>query len=296
MSDYTTLIENALKKRFHRLEFGNYYPKNLIEAMKYSTLGGGKRLRARLVLEFCELAHGNPADALSPACAIEMIHAFSLIHDDLPAMDDDDLRRGKASCHKKFGEATAILAGDALSIFAFETISNSKLRDDLKVRIISILSQMSGVQGMCGGQDTDISGAKDFQEHQFMVKRKTGALFVASCLMGVISALNAPEGVKFAKNGNVNLERFAVDFGRNFGVAFQIMDDILDVTATTEELGKPVFSDKEQGKRTFVDFLGLEGAKKEVLDKYRIAMQFLDDMEYNGYLRTIWDNMVAKIS
>ncbi len=229
-------------------------PHTVADAMAYSTLGGGKRVRAFLTLTFCALCGKKMEQALPYACAVEMIHAYSLIHDDLPCMDDDDLRRGKASCHKEFGEANALLAGDGLLTKAFSVAASSFLSPSQNIRAIQVLSHFAGVEGMILGQEMDLAyeGKKVSTKELLQMDRlKTGALLKASCLLGVI-----------AGNGGEREEKAALDYGENMGLAFQIVDDILDFTGEEAVLGKPVGSDKENQKSTYVTILGLEEAKK----------------------------------
>ena len=227
----------------------------LDESITYSVTDGGKRLRSYLVQEFCELCGNNSALSLDYACAIEMIHAFSLIHDDLPAMDDDDMRRGKPSNHKKFGEATAILAGDSLALDAFFVAgNNTSCSKERNLEAVLLLSKKSGSLGMCAGQQTDLDGEGkqlDTSELLKLVDLKTGALFEASCALGCIAADADFEKIEAAKQ-----------FGLLSGRAFQITDDLLDIHSTVEELGKSIGKDLDQEKSTFVSLLGEDGAKK----------------------------------
>ena len=227
----------------------------LDESITYSVTDGGKRLRSYLVQEFCELCGNNSAYSLDYACAIEMIHAFSLIHDDLPAMDDDDMRRGKPSNHKKFGEATAILAGDSLALDAFFVAGNNIFcSKEQNLDAVLLLSKKSGSLGMCAGQQTDLDGEGkrlDTSELLKLVDLKTGALFEASCALGCIAANVDSDKIEAAKR-----------FGLLSGRAFQITDDLLDIHSTVEELGKSIGKDLDQEKSTFVSLLGEDGAKK----------------------------------
>jgi len=221
----------------------------LQEAMRYATLGQGKRLRPFFVLESARLHGVSEARAFTVAAALEMIHCYSLVHDDLPAMDNDDLRRGQPTTHKKFDEATAILAGDALLTFAFEILAEANEPPAL----IAALARASGPQGMVGGQMLDIEaetkGFASLAEISSMQHGKTGALFEFACASGPIMAGADTTALK--------------TYAHNIGLAFQIADDILDVESSAEALGKATQKDKAKGKATFVDFLGLEGAKLE---------------------------------
>ena len=239
------------------------------EAMRYAVQAGGKRLRPFLVLETAAL-FGAPRDrAMRVACAIECLHTYSLVHDDLPAMDDDDLRRGRPTTHKQFDEATAILAGDALLTIAFEILADEATHPDGAVRaaLVIDLARAGGHQGMIGGQMMDIEapnhsfGAKEVIELQ---ARKTGALFEFSCQAGARLAQAAPQD--FA-----NLHAYA----RDMGLAFQIADDLIDVTGTVEQAGKAVGKDQDAGKATLVSIYGVEGAKAEcarLADRARAAV------------------------
>ena len=227
----------------------------IFDAMAYSTLGAGKRIRAYLVLEFCRIFGGDRSVALRYASALEMIHAFSLIHDDLPCMDDDDMRRGKPSCHKKFGEAQALIAGDALIMRAFEAVCTSDADPASNLLAVELLASRAGALGMCGGQMMDMYAEENEIDYEYLKKLqslKTGALIECAAELGCICA--GADGEK-----RENARRYAADIGR----AFQIVDDMLDVLGDSETLGKNVGSDGENGKSTFVTFLGIDGAKKE---------------------------------
>lgn len=258
-AEYTDYTENILVKyNAHTPETETQ--KNLIDAMNYSLEAGGKRIRPVLVYAFCEALGTDYKKATAPACAIEMIHTFSLIHDDLPAMDNDDFRRGKPSCHKAFGEDMAILAGDALSVLPFGIIADdNSLSPEQKIRIISELAKAVGRDGMIGGQVIDMENEKknDVDEVNLrnMYRCKTGQLIAVSCIMGCICA--------GADEDTINT---ASEYGFKLGLAFQIIDDILDVTGSTEEIGKPVGSDAEENKTTFVTLYGVEKAQ-EIADK-----------------------------
>lgn len=253
--------------------------KEVAKAMWYTLSAGGKRIRAVLLMDFCRICGGDAADALSAACAIEMIHAFSLIHDDLPCMDNDDYRRGKPSCHKAFDEATALLAGDALQNKAFEIISNDgKLSDTVKVKLISCLSKAVGVQGMIGGQVIDTSCQSELTTSESlleMYRMKTGALIAAACEMGCICA-KAYDKSSSAKK-----------FGECLGLAFQIVDDILDIIGDEKELGKPVGSDSSNEKNTFAFQNGIERSQQFAEKLTGDAMDALSDFDGNCFLKEI---------
>lgn len=236
----------------------------LIASMEYSLLAGGKRIRPFLVYSFCKLCGKEIEYADMLAAAIEMVHTYSLIHDDLPCMDNDELRRGKATNHKVFGEATALLAGDALLTEAFNVISTSQLSDSEKVASISMLSKNAGALGMIGGQEIDLrsEGKQISLETLYALQgKKTGMLFLTSCLFGCVAA-GVTEGSRYDA---------ASEFAREFGLAFQITDDILDVTATSDELGKNAGSDLKENKSTIVTHLGLEKARKTAEEHIKSA-------------------------
>lgn len=229
----------------------------VMEAMRYSALSGGKRLRPFMTVE-CAGLFGVDADAaMTTAAAIECIHTYSLIHDDLPAMDNDDFRRGKPSCHVQFGEAAAILAGDGLLTYAFEILAHSKVHPDAGVRceLIRIIAKAAGVSGMVGGQMMDLDAENEQMDADEIIRLqrlKTGEMFAVSCEAGAILG-KAPEQLRNA------LRRYAHDIG----LAFQIIDDLLDVEGTREETGKKVKKDAEAGKATLVSVLGVERARQQ---------------------------------
>jgi len=245
----------------------------LQEAMRYSVIGGGgKRVRPVLVYAAGKALNINEDQLDACACAVEIIHAYSLIHDDLPAMDDDDLRRGRPTCHKKYDEATAILAGDALQAFAFEILAADtalQTSPGNRIEMIKLLAQASGSIGMAGGQAIDLAAvgkALKLEELENMHLLKTGALIRASVLLGAMCSPN----VQASK-----LE--ALDtYAHCVGLAFQIHDDVLDVTADTETLGKPQGSDMEQNKPTYPALLGLEGAQQRALELHERAIKALE--------------------
>ena len=240
------------------------------QAARYSLLGGGKRVRAVLTLAACALCGADAADALDYACALEMLHCYSLIHDDLPCMDNDDFRRGRPSCHKQFGEATALLAADALVMAAFETIANAACSAESRVEAVQLLAKGGGDRGMLYGQELD----KHFetvraneQELLALHAHKTGALIIAAVELGCAAA-----GVRPDDEARRALVRYAAEVG----LVFQIVDDILDVTSTTEELGKPVGSDADNDKTTFITLYGLQGAHEKAEHHNAAALAALD--------------------
>lgn len=254
MNDYTSIIEKELLSYIPK----NYeYEKNLISSMEYSLTAGGKRIRPTLTVEFAKLCNGNQEAAMPFACAVEMIHTYSLIHDDLPCMDNDNIRRGKPTNHRVYGENIALLAGDALLTLAFETILSQKAIKlngyEKCAKAGRILAECAGAVGMVGGQTIDLeSENKQITDEllKIMDNKKTGALITAACQLGCISA-----------GADENKLQAAEEYAKNIGLAFQIVDDILDVTSDTETLGKFVGSDEQNKKSTYVSVLGLEQCK-----------------------------------
>ena len=232
---------------------------------------GGKRIRPVIMMEFCRLCGGNPRDALDFAVALEMIHTYSLIHDDLPCMDNDDMRRGKPSCHKAFGEDIALLAGDTLLTEAFFICANAPVSSDKVLKAVSFLSSNAGVHGMIGGQVLDLSfeeNKPDAMDLQDMYMRKTAALLIAAASIGCIAA---------GKDDEETLKS-AAKYGYNLGLAFQIIDDILDVTANEKVLGKPIGSDDKNNKTTFVSLYGLDKAFAIAAELSNMALDALDEI------------------
>ena len=267
LNDYSSLINALLEDSVPPLDYSETVVR---DAMKYSLNIGGKRIRPILTLEFCKVCGGDIFDAVNAAKAIEMIHTYSLIHDDLPCMDNDDMRRGMPSCHVKFGESFALLAGDGLLTEAFQELSGSRFAEkypERALKCVSILSEKAGLLGMIGGQTIDLSSENktiDAGTLRNMHRLKTGALIKAACQMGVICAGGSDEQFSAASL-----------YADNIGQAFQIVDDILDETSTEETLGKPVGSDKENHKSTYVSLFGLEKAKemaREHTDKAILAL------------------------
>jgi geranylgeranyl pyrophosphate synthase len=248
---------------------------NLAEAIRYSVVGGGKRIRPAMVYAAGE-AMGVSTDLLDiPACAVEMIHAYSLIHDDLPAMDDDDLRRGRPTCHKAFDEATAILAGDALQALAYEILAkddHKELTPEHRITMLSLLTEASGAHGMAGGQAVDLASVGKqltLEQLEHMHQLKTGALIRASILLGGMCKRDISEAEIQI------LSRYA----RCIGLSFQIQDDILDVISDTQTLGKPQGSDQKQEKPTFPAIIGLETSKQRALEQHQMAMKILEPLD-----------------
>ena len=259
----------------------------LAEAMRYSLLAGGKRIRPLLVLEFCRIAGGNVEKALPVACAVEMLHTYSLIHDDLPCMDNDELRRGKPTNHMVYGECTATLAGDALQAEAFGTILRCDLPPTVKASCAEILAGAVGLDGMCGGQFLDMSWEGRTLTEQELTEintRKTGALLVAACQMGVAAA-----------GGSELMLAAAGHYGSSIGLAFQIRDDMLDVLSTAEELGKPIGSDLEENKNTYMVLMGREGCEKTIAKLTDFAKNLLDEaFEDTAFLKELADALSTR--
>lgn len=262
--------------------------RSVVRAMKYSLVNGGKRLRPVLVIEFCKACGGTLSDALPFACAIEYIHTYSLIHDDLPCMDNDDMRRGKPSCHKMFGEATALLAGDALLTHAFEIAASSDLPGDRVNAAVSLLAQNAGVGGMIGGQVLDLMYEKyqaELSEIITVHKLKTGALISAACILGCIAAGASEEKISSASR-----------FAYNLGIAFQIKDDLLDVFGDEKKLGKPIGSDAENDKKTYVDIVGAEKAKSDVKMLTASAINQLAHFQNTDFIEMLANKLIERES
>ena len=242
--------------------------KELLDAMRYSLLAGGKRVRPVLALKFCEALCGDPEPALDYACAVEMLHTYSLIHDDLPCMDNDELRRGKPTCHVKYGEWLALLAGDALQAAAFERLAlSARTGPGANAKACGVLAAAVGRHNMCAGQYLDMveeGHALDEERLTWIHLRKTSALLGAACLLGLTASPVEPTGEQWTA-----AERYA----RELGLAFQIRDDMLDVESTAEELGKPIGSDEENGKTTFATLYGLDKCRELVAEHTRLAQE-----------------------
>ena len=240
----------------------------LVDAMRYAASGGGKRLRPMLACASCMAFGGRLEDALAPACAVELIHAYSLVHDDLPAMDDDALRRGRPSCHVAYGEAVAILVGDALQTLAFEVLAGAPGGSAVnRAAAVGLLAQAAGWQGMVGGQAFDMASEGQrlcLAELKALHAAKTGALLSASVRLGALFANATEEQMATAKA-----------FGDLIGLGFQIIDDVLDVTSDTATLGKPAGSDQQADKSTFVTLMSLEKARREAQALAREASDLL---------------------
>ena len=288
LSETAAAVEEVLDAELPRPEGAQA---RLFEAMRYSILGGGKRLRAFLVRSGARLAGADDGGALLVAAALEMVHGYSLIHDDLPAMDDDDLRRGKPSCHVAFDEATAILAGDALLTLAFELLSDPRVHPDASVRcdLVRAMARAAGGEGMVGGQMIDLAaerGGADYELTVTLERMKTGALIAFSCEAGAVLARRDGE-----------YRRSLREFGQDVGLAFQVIDDVLDVVGDEAALGKTVGKDAAAGKATFIAALGLEGARREAVALVERGVARLDGLgEGAGPLRAFGEYVLARQS
>lgn len=277
------ITEDALLAKLDLIKCDKNYAEfaKLEESMRYSLMAGGKRLRPCLVLEFAKLFGAQPDSCIDYACSIEMIHTFSLIHDDMPCMDNDELRRGKPTNHMVFGEATALLAGDALIAFAFETIENKNLSDKQNMLATKALSHHTGPRGMCAGQQIDLQSEGrliDAATLETLHAKKTGALIKCACILGCIAA---------GKFEGSNEYDDACRYAEKIGLAFQIADDILDVSGDEKKLGKKCGSDEKEDKNTYVTIFGIEKAQilaqalcaeaKDIIGKYK-GSEFLCDL------------------
>ena len=277
--DFTQFLRNCQQRVENALDAflpsPQTHPADLHQAMRYAVLDGGKRVRPLLVY-----ASGQALGASGPAldaaaCAVECIHAYSLVHDDLPAMDNDDLRRGKPSCHRAFSEAQAILAGDALQARAFHILAHADMGNvspATRLRMIELLSQAAGSRGMAGGQSIDLASVGkmlDIAELEDMHIHKTGALIRASVLLGTLCTDSAPESACKALD----------HYGKYIGLAFQVQDDILDVTGETGEIGKQAGADQALNKPTYPSLLGLAGARDRARELHQAALDSLDGLD-----------------
>ncbi|MEM9331047.1 MAG: polyprenyl synthetase family protein [Pseudomonadota bacterium] len=255
------------------LEIETARPDSLMEAMRYASLGGGKRIRPFLLIECAGLFGLTPPQAVYAASALECIHCYSLVHDDLPAMDDDDLRRGKPTVHKAFDEATAILAGDALLTLAFDILSREETHHDASVRVelVSLYARNAGLGGMVGGQVLDLEAEKSDpgpDEISTMQSMKTGALIRCACEAGAVLG-----------TADKHKREALLQFGSQIGKAFQLVDDILDVTSDTETMGKKTGKDSDRGKGTLVELYGLDKSRQLLADLLKGAINSLAPFE-----------------
>lgn len=277
------LVENSLPSFLPSALNGQ---DEVVDAMKYSLTNGGKRLRPVLTLEFCKACGGDRHDAIEAACAVEFIHTYSLIHDDLPCMDNDDYRRGKPSCHKEFSEDIALLAGDGLLTHAFQIVSDSDMSDSAKAKAVSLLAENAGVGGMLGGQVLDLKyeiGNPTVKELLTVHKMKTGALIAAACIMGCIAAGADSEKIAAASR-----------FAYYIGIAFQIKDDILDVVGSSDKLGKPIGSDADNNKTTYVTKVGLTKAQSDVELLTQKGLKELAVFEDSEFVSMLADRLINR--
>ena len=272
---YCEFIENYLDEQC--FQYDNEPQKDLFSAMRYSLLAGGKRLRPIFVFDFCRMCGGDWHKAAPFAAAIEMVHTYSLIHDDLPCMDNDDYRRGRLTNHKVYGEAVAVLAGDALLTAAFSFLAKADFSADIRIRAVEILANCAGELGMVGGQILDMQSENrqcTEQEVLDIQSRKTGALIRAACMLGVL-----------AGNGTQKQLAGASDFAAHLGIAFQIRDDMLDVIGNAQELGKAIGVD--ENKNTFVQLYGIETCDQMVHTHTTQALEHLNVFEQNIFMKEL---------
>jgi len=279
MNNLTTEYVQYIEAYFNNqcFVYKNEPQDTLFSSMRYSLLAGGKRLRPVFVFDFCRMCGGDWKNAVAFAAGVEMIHTYSLIHDDLPCMDNDDYRRGKLTNHKVYGEAVAVLAGDALLTAAFHQLSRAPYSAETRIKAVSVLAECAGELGMVGGQVLDMQSEQrqcTVQEVLDIQSRKTGALIRAACMMGVL-----------AGNGNSEQLNAAADFADHLGLAFQIRDDILDVIGDADELGKAVGVDTN--KNTFVHLYGLEACEKLVCEHTDKAMDALSVFTDTTYIQQL---------
>jgi len=289
LHDRQNIVEEALTRY---LPAGDNVPPEIFKAIHYSVFAGGKRVRPILCLASVEALGGDIAQALPVACALELIHTYSLIHDDLPAMDNDDFRRGKPTSHKVFGEAIAILAGDALLTEAFSLLSRSekmRIPAERRLAVIQVIALAAGISGMVGGQALDLLAEKtkpDLEALRDIHRRKTGELIVAAVKSGAIMCGASEDKVQAL-----------TDYGMNIGLAFQIADDILNVEGDPELMGKNTGSDAARGKVTYPSIIGLEDAKIMLSEHLAAAIQSIDDFDDRALpLRVIADYIINRKS
>lgn len=283
---YKNVVDGKLEEY---MTFGTKKQDRLFEAMRYSLIAGGKRIRPILAMEFARICGGNEEAALPAACAVEMIHTFSLIHDDLPCMDNDDMRRGKKSCHKQFDEATALLAGDALVMYPFEVLADSVkygVSSENTLKMVKLLAEYAGHMGMTGGQQIDTQfeneriGENNLME---MYRLKTSRLLQAASCMGCLCA----------GAGDDRLQK-AFEYGDRVGLAFQIIDDILDVCGDPEKLGKPIGSDRENNKETYVSLFGADKASETAKKLTDEALWILDGFSDSEFLKELTLELLSR--
>lgn len=285
LKDIDSEINNIFKSSSISLE------NNFLDMLKYPLDAGGKRLRPILTCLACELFNGDYKKAIIPAVSLELIHTYSLVHDDLPAMDNDDLRRGKPTTHVKYGEANAILVGDGLLTHSFDILSNANVNDKTLRKLLYEISYAAGVSGMVMGQFIDLYYEErdiDFEMLKILHSKKTGAMIRGAVRVGAIAS----------EKENINLENIT-KYGEAIGLAFQIQDDILDVISDNETLGKTVGKDEKEGKLTYVKQFGLEGAKEKAIETSKEAIDYLnvyDDNEAKNILIELANYIVERKS
>ena len=277
MSQAQQMVEERLTDFFQK--------EGLEEAMRYSLLAGGKRIRPVLTMKFCQAAGGTMEEALDFGCGLEMLHTYSLIHDDLPCMDNDDYRRGRLTNHKVYGEDVAVLAGDALLIAAFSHLAKAEYSADVRIRAVEVLADCVGELGMVGGQMLDIQSEQrqcTEQEVLDIQSRKTGALIRAAAILGVL-----------AGNGTEEQVSAAADFANHIGLAFQIRDDMLDQIGNAEVLGKAVHTDEH--KNTFVQIYGIEKCDMLVKEHTALAKKALSAFSDSDFMRSLADYLIERM-
>jgi geranylgeranyl diphosphate synthase type II len=280
--------EGINRRMSELLPVGSKHIQPLQEAMRYSCLAPGKRLRPALAMAAAEAVGADPWSVLDAGCAIEFVHCFSLIHDDLPAIDNDDLRRGMPTCHKKFGEAIAILAGDALFALAFNTLAGGPWSAEHRILAVSSLTKASGSEGLVGGETLDIiSEGKhiDAETLKLIHARKTGALIASSCEIGALLG-----GASSAHSARL------YSYGEEIGFAFQIADDILNETSTPEQLGKAAGSDRERGKATYPALIGLDASRRAAFDAVARGIECLQGLVDTEFLTEIAHYSIQRLS
>ncbi len=257
----------------------------LQKAMSYSLMSGGKRIRPVLTAAFCDMLCGEWRKAIPFGCALELVHTYSLIHDDLPCMDDDDLRRGKPTCHKAYGETVAVLAGDALQAEAFRVLAAAPhMSASQRVDAVAVLAEACGADGMVAGQILDTQGlCRSLSEVENLHRLKTGAMIRGAVLLGCIAAEAGEED-----------RRRAAAYAEHVGLAFQVRDDMLDVIADQAELGKPIGSDREEGKVTFVDLMGLDACERLVRRETEQAKEAIREIPGSDFLLRLADRMADR--
>jgi geranylgeranyl diphosphate synthase type II len=277
------MAEEGLRSYFT----GDGEQKRLYDAMRYSLLAGGKRIRPVLTLEFCRVCGGDMVKALPMACGIEMLHTYSLIHDDLPCMDNDELRRGKPTNHVVYGECTAVLAGDALQASAFDTLLSADLPAEAVLKAAKELTFAAGTEGICGGQILDMEGegkALSIEQVNNIHRLKTAAMIKAACRIGVI-----------AGGGNNTQLEAAEKYADSIGLTFQIRDDILDITSTTETMGKTVGKDASSGKNTYAALLGIPECERIIAEETEKAKAaIMDAFEEPDFLCWLADKLAGR--